>query len=492
MRRQSSQPSTEAGSSRTSTWSRWVQARLLIALLDGLRGEVLRGRTAPPSSPRRRRSRSAWSSPSARRRRRRRPGRSVSSRLAAPAASPVRRKPSSSRATASPSHSVHGRAPRKRKRNEKGSRSPSVSVTASRRPSSSVELGDLAAVADDDAVALELVDEVVGHRLAQVGAAVEKRDERAALGRARRRPARRSCRRRRRPPASRRRAAPRAGRRRRRRSVPRSRRDPSTGSRRYSAPVASRTARAAISCPSSSRTTWRPFPASSQRARYGVAVRASELARLGHRAAGQLGAADPGGKAEVVLDPAGGSGLAAERGALDHQRVEPFGGAVDRGGEPRRAGAHDQQVDLLARARARGPIPSARSTSPFDGWLSSPPPGSRTSGSAPPPGGDCVVPDVRQLVRPERSSSSCIVASEERGPTISTPIPCTLCSASRRAMNVESRRSLSGPSSNSKRAQRVRARPRCTAAAWSRPRSRKPSGPRGGSARRGTSRGRAG
>src|SRR5437763_1072420 len=74
-----------------------------------------------------------------------------------------------------------------------------------------------------------------------------------------------------------------------------------------------------------------------------------ELARLGDGAAGELGAADPGGEAEVVLDPAGRPGLAAERGALDDERVEPFGGAVDRGGEACRAGAEDQEVDLLAR-----------------------------------------------------------------------------------------------------------------------------------------------
>lgn len=41
---------------------------------------------------------------------------------------------------------------------------------------------DLAAVANGDAVAVELVHEVVGHRLAQVGAAVEQRHERAAAG----------------------------------------------------------------------------------------------------------------------------------------------------------------------------------------------------------------------------------------------------------------------------------------------------------------------
>ena len=74
-----------------------------------------------------------------------------------------------------------------------------------------------------------------------------------------------------------------------------------------------------------------------------------ELARLGHGAARQLGAADARGEAEVVLDPPGRPGLAAERGALHDERVEPFGGAVDRGREACRAGAHDQEVDLLAR-----------------------------------------------------------------------------------------------------------------------------------------------
>src|SRR6185503_6285277 len=61
-----------------------------------------------------------------------------------------------------------------------------------------------------------------------------------------------------------------------------------------------------------------------------------------------LGAADPGREAEVVLDPPRRAGLSAERGALDHQRVEPFGGTVDGGRQARRAGAADQEVDLLA------------------------------------------------------------------------------------------------------------------------------------------------
>src|SRR5207237_3444068 len=73
----------------------------------------------------------------------------------------------------------------------------------------------------------------------------------------------------------------------------------------------------------------------------------AELARLANGAAGELGAADPGREAEVVLDPARRSGLAAERGALDDQGVEPLGGAVNGGGEAGGAAANDEQVDLL-------------------------------------------------------------------------------------------------------------------------------------------------
>ena len=75
----------------------------------------------------------------------------------------------------------------------------------------------------------------------------------------------------------------------------------------------------------------------------------AELARLADGAAGQLGATDAGREAEVVLDPARRSGLTAERGALDDQRVEPLGGAVDRGGEAGGTAAHDEQVDFLVR-----------------------------------------------------------------------------------------------------------------------------------------------
>src|SRR2546423_5663803 len=45
-----------------------------------------------------------------------------------------------------------------------------------------VEGGDLTAVADDDAVTAQLVDEVIGHRFGQVGPAVKQRHQRSAAG----------------------------------------------------------------------------------------------------------------------------------------------------------------------------------------------------------------------------------------------------------------------------------------------------------------------
>ena len=77
---------------------------------------------------------------------------------------------------------MHGSAPRKRNRNENASRSPVCERDRLELAVVAVQGGDLAAVANGDTVALELADQVVRHRLAQVGAAVEQRDERAAAG----------------------------------------------------------------------------------------------------------------------------------------------------------------------------------------------------------------------------------------------------------------------------------------------------------------------
>ncbi|BCB92006.1 hypothetical protein Psuf_093190 [Phytohabitans suffuscus] len=71
----------------------------------------------------------------------------------------------------------------------------------------------------------------------------------------------------------------------------------------------------------------------------------AELERLDHRQAGQVLAADPLREAEVVFDAGALRGLAAEAGAVQQHGGEPLGRPVDGGGQPRRAGAHHDQVD---------------------------------------------------------------------------------------------------------------------------------------------------
>ena len=105
------------------------------------------------------------------------------------------------------------------------------------------------------------------------------------------------------------------------------------------------TARARIAAPSSSAS------------RYGcrVAVEGddgardrepgAELLRLHLRPAGERLAADAGGKAEVVLDLRARAGLAAGGDAFEDDRLQSLRGAVDRGGEPGRAGADDGEVE---------------------------------------------------------------------------------------------------------------------------------------------------
>src|SRR5262249_24615030 len=65
-------------------------------------------------------------------------------------------------------------------------------------------------------------------------------------------------------------------------------------------------------------------------------------------------------EAEVVLDPPRGSRLAAEHGALDDQRVEPLGGAVDGSAEAGGPTADDEQVDLLSRLQLEADPERAR------------------------------------------------------------------------------------------------------------------------------------
>src|SRR5581483_6338023 len=178
-----------------------------------------------------------------------------------------------------------------------------------------------AAVADDDAEALELADEVVGHRLVQVGAAVEQGDEGAA-----------ACEPDRRLPCgvaaaddgdARGAAQLRLG---RAGGVEDAQslvlreivagEPPVLGARREH--HGSRGNLVALLEPNDVPARTRLERERSVRRRRSRA----ELARLADGAARELAAADAGREAEVVLDPARRSGLAAERRALDEQRVE--------------------------------------------------------------------------------------------------------------------------------------------------------------------------
>ena len=182
-----------------------------------------------------------------------------------------------------------------------------------------------------------------------------------------------------------------------------------------------------------------------------------ELARLGDRAAGQLRAADAGREAEVVLDPARRAGLAAERGALDDERVEPLGGAVDGGAEAGRAAADDEQVDLLASGRARARSRARGRPRRCSAARSSGPPGRRTSGSS------LRVELLAGAVVPARAgggirranSTSRRVVRGVAAPTISRPIPSRPAAPRGGAMKVESSRSLSDAVLEQQRAQRL-------------------------------------
>src|SRR5439155_8703021 len=63
----------------------------------------------------------------------------------------------------------------------------------------------------------------------------------------------------------------------------------------------------------------------------------------------QLLAAEAAGKAEVVLDPGGGACLASASRALDQQRPEALGRAVDRGRQSGRPTADDHHVVAVLR-----------------------------------------------------------------------------------------------------------------------------------------------
>ena len=70
----------------------------------------------------------------------------------------------------------------------------------------------------------------------------------------------------------------------------------------------------------------------------------AEALGLGQGAAGELRAAEAVGKAQVVFDGRALAGLAAGRAALDHQRAQPFGRAINGRAQAGGAGAHDDEI----------------------------------------------------------------------------------------------------------------------------------------------------
>ena len=76
-----------------------------------------------------------------------------------------------------------------------------------------------------------------------------------------------------------------------------------------------------------------------------------EPPRLLERATGELVARDAARKSEIVLDPRRRPGLSAGRLALDDDRAQPFGRAVDRRGEAGRPAADDRDVVLVGARR---------------------------------------------------------------------------------------------------------------------------------------------
>ena len=91
----------------------------------------------------------------------------------------------------------------------------------------------------------------------------------------------------------------------------------------------------------------------------------AELVRLQDGAIGQFAAGNAGGKSQIIFDPHAAAGLAARRRAFQDDRVQSFGGAIDRGGQPRRSRADDGEIvnhlfhrpadaDLLGQLAVRG------------------------------------------------------------------------------------------------------------------------------------------
>ena len=231
-----------------------------------------------------------------------------------------------------------------------------VTPSSSRSPSSSTTCACVDHL--DRVVALDLVDEVARHRLAEVAAANQQPAARRR-GRGTSPPGRPSCRRRRSRPGRRRTAAPRpAWRRSRRRHLrtPRAagRRGGDTGPRWRSITV-----RPVAISPFDSWISCLPGSLVSATACGGHVQSRPELRPPGPCPLGQLAAGDPGREAEIVLDPGRRAGLTAGGDRVDPLDVEALRGRVEGGGEPGGPGADDHARHTAAGGGPAEPRPIA-------------------------------------------------------------------------------------------------------------------------------------
>ena len=167
---------------------------------------------------------------------------------------------------------------------------------------------------------------------------------------------------------------------------------------------------------------------------------------------------DAGRKAEVVLDPRAGAGLAAEGAAVEHHDRQALRGGIDRGGEPGRPGADDGDVVELVVLGARRPCRGTRASSVVarvaqhravraDDQRQSPARRAYCSSSAAASASSAGSSDVMRMAVARAGSSAAAARRATAGAPISTgpPAPASI-SATRRRISARMIRSPSSAS----------------------------------------------
>ena len=73
----------------------------------------------------------------------------------------------------------------------------------------------------------------------------------------------------------------------------------------------------------------------------------AELVRLHQCTRGQIDASEPGGEPQIVFEPRASGGLTIHRDAVEQDRVQAFGGVIDRGGQAGRSSADHDDVEVM-------------------------------------------------------------------------------------------------------------------------------------------------